>query len=133
MLTNDVAELSGVVKLTSANVTLDTDGRDCSFKYLELVSFDFFLPDLYMHYLQAETYNQGTHSNFIFKFRFPCPTTNFLGRLIHLKKGNLLTFSQQNSKYLLHLESRNLQLEQTKFPVFWQNFHTLRFRCQGIL
>ena len=31
-LTNDVAELSGVVTLTSADVTLDTDGRDCSFK-----------------------------------------------------------------------------------------------------
>ena len=31
-LTNDVAELSGVVNLTSADVTSDTDGRDCSFK-----------------------------------------------------------------------------------------------------
>ena len=31
-LTNDIAELSGVVNLTSADVTLDTDGRDCSFK-----------------------------------------------------------------------------------------------------
>ena len=31
-LTNDVAELSGVVNLTSSDVTLDTDGRDCSFK-----------------------------------------------------------------------------------------------------
>ena len=31
-LTNDVAELGGVVILTSADVTLDTDGRDCSFK-----------------------------------------------------------------------------------------------------
>ena len=31
-------------------------------------------------------------------------------------------FSQPISKYLLPLESGNLQLEQTKFPVFWQNF-----------
>ena len=31
-------------------------------------------------------------------------------------------FSWQISKYLLPLESGNLQLEQTKFPVFWQNF-----------
>ena len=30
-LTNDVAELSGVVNLTSADVILDMDGRDCSF------------------------------------------------------------------------------------------------------
>ena len=29
-LTNDVAELSGVVTLTSGDITLDTDGRDCS-------------------------------------------------------------------------------------------------------
>ena len=32
-LTNDVAELSGAVNLTSADVRLDTDGRDCTFKY----------------------------------------------------------------------------------------------------
>ena len=32
-LTNDVAELCGVVDLTSADVTLDTDRRDCSFKW----------------------------------------------------------------------------------------------------
>ena len=31
-------------------------------------------------------------------------------------------FSGQISKYLLPLESGNLQLEQIKFPVFWQNF-----------
>ena len=31
-LTNDVSELSGVVILTSADVTLDTVGRDCSLK-----------------------------------------------------------------------------------------------------
>ena len=31
---NDVAELSGVVNLTPADVTLDTDRRDCSFKVL---------------------------------------------------------------------------------------------------
>ena len=31
-------------------------------------------------------------------------------------------FLWQISKYLLPLESGNLQLEQTKFPVFWQNF-----------
>ena len=30
-LTNDVAELSGIVILTSADVTLGTDGGDCSF------------------------------------------------------------------------------------------------------
>ena len=33
-LTNDVAEFSGVVRLTLADVTLDTDGRDCSFKFI---------------------------------------------------------------------------------------------------
>ena len=32
------------------------------------------------------------------------------------------TFSQQILKCILPLESGNLQLEQTKFPVFWQNF-----------
>ena len=32
-LTNDVAVPSGVVNLTSADVTLDTDGRDWSFKF----------------------------------------------------------------------------------------------------
>ena len=31
-------------------------------------------------------------------------------------------FSRKISKYLLPLESGNLQLEQTKFPVFWQHF-----------
>ena len=31
-LTNDVALLSAVSNLTSADVTLDTAGRDCSFK-----------------------------------------------------------------------------------------------------
>ena len=31
MLTNDVAELSGVVNLTLADVRLDTNGQDCSF------------------------------------------------------------------------------------------------------
>ena len=30
-VTNDVAEMSGVVSLTSADVTLDTNRRDCSF------------------------------------------------------------------------------------------------------
>ena len=30
-LANDVAELSGVVILTSADIMLNTDGRDCSF------------------------------------------------------------------------------------------------------
>ena len=31
-------------------------------------------------------------------------------------------FLRQIFKYLLPLESKNLQLEQTKFPVFWPNF-----------
>ena len=31
-LTNDVAELSGVVNLTLADIILDMDRRDCSFK-----------------------------------------------------------------------------------------------------
>ena len=31
-MTNDVAELTPVVRLTSADVTLDTDRQDCSFK-----------------------------------------------------------------------------------------------------
>ena len=30
-LTNDAAELSGVVILTSADVMLDSEGQDCSF------------------------------------------------------------------------------------------------------
>ena len=34
----------------------------------------------------------------------------------------LFLFLRQILKYLLPLESGNLQLEQTKFPVFWQNF-----------
>ena len=33
-----------------------------------------------------------------------------------------ITFSQQIWQYPISLESRNLQLEQTKFPVFWKNF-----------
>ena len=36
------------------------------------------------------------------------------------------TFSQQIPKYFLLIGSGNLQLEQTKFPVFWQNF---QIRC----
>ena len=36
-LTNDVAELSPVVRLTSADVTLDTDGQDCSFKQSAMI------------------------------------------------------------------------------------------------
>ena len=35
---------------------------------------------------------------------------------------NIWKFSLQILKYTLPLESGNLQLEQTKFPVFWQNF-----------
>ena len=44
-------------------------------------------------------------------------TQNWLGRLTKLKKKNW-RFSWQISKYLLPLESGNLQLERTKFPVF---------------
>ena len=36
MLTNDVAELSDVVILTSVDVTLDTNRRDCSFNGIYL-------------------------------------------------------------------------------------------------
>ena len=39
-----------------------------------------------------------------------------------LKKWNFQGKYQNN---LLPLESGNLQLEQTKFPVFWQNFQIL--------
>ena len=41
-LANDVAGPSGVVNLTSADVKLDTEGRDCSFKglkYAHIFSF----------------------------------------------------------------------------------------------
>ena len=74
-------------------------------------------------------YIQGTHSNCIFKFpvfslsddKFSlCEFTRFVTvtytQLTHqaFKKKR---FSGQILKYLLPLESGNLQLEQTKFPV----------------
>ena len=37
-------------------------------------------------------------------------------------KKKIKNFLRQQLKCLLPLESGNLQLEQTKFPVFWQNF-----------
>ena len=36
-LANDVAVLSAVLNLTSADVKLDTDGRNCSFKKAEII------------------------------------------------------------------------------------------------
>ena len=71
------------------------------------------------------SYTQGTHSNCIFKFPmfsllFPWPTTNF--PFYH----NVWLLHTQNWHgrpiQLLEKKSGNLQLEQTKFPVFWQNF-----------
>ena len=39
-LPNDVALLSAVVILTSADVTLDTEGRDCSFKGRTYINYN---------------------------------------------------------------------------------------------
>ena len=83
---------------------------------------------------------QGTHSNCIFKFpvyslsdhKFSVPMYVFCDYYIHksdladlssLKKN--WTFSQQILIYLLPLESGNLHLEQTKFPVFLESFQIL--------
>ena len=65
---------------------------------------------------------------------FPCMTVNFpcanlrdlwllhtLNCLIQILRKNG-KFLRQIPKYLLLLGSGKLQLEQTKFPVFWQNF-----------
>ena len=40
-LTNDVVELSGVVNLTSEDVTLDTDGQDRSFNITDFLTLIF--------------------------------------------------------------------------------------------
>ena len=40
-------------------------------------------------------------------------------------------FSRQKLKYVLPLQSGNLHLEQTKFPVFWQNFQNSLFSLTG--
>ena len=60
-LTNDVAELNGVVRLTSADVTLDTDGRDCSFKkrLCRLVEFKGHGPNLKSRDESADTELNG--------------------------------------------------------------------------
>ena len=81
---------------------------------------------------------QGTHSNYNYRFsvfslsdcKFSlCQFTRFV--TIAYTKLTWQTypasiffwkFSMQISKYLLPLELRNLQLEQTKVYVFWQNF-----------
>ena len=82
--------------------------------------------------------SQGTHSNCIFKFpvfslsnhKFSlCQFTQF-ATIIDTKltwqtypaSGKKVEFSQQISQYHLPLGSGNLQLEQTQFPVFWQDF-----------
>ena len=41
-------------------------------------------------------------------------------------------FRDKFPKYLLPLESGNLQLKKAKFPVFWQNFQIPSFPCQGL-
>ena len=61
---------------------------------------------------------------------FPCPSATFPCTnlhdlwLLHTQNwlGRLFQLQSQISKYLLPLESGDLQLEQTKFPVFWHNF-----------
>ena len=76
----------------------------------------------------------GTHSNCIFKFPVfpvrpqisPVPIYVICNYYIHKtylsSSPKKWKFSRQISKYLLPLESGNLQLEQTKFPEFWQIF-----------
>ena len=44
-----------------------------------------------------------------------------LAYLIYKRKFEILAANIEKNK-ILPLESGNLQLEQTKFPVFWQNF-----------
>ena len=77
---------------------------------------------------------QGTHSNCIFKFpvyflsnrKFSkCKYTSFvtitytkLTKQTYPASKNKWKFSRKISKHILPLESGNLQLEQTKFPVF---------------
>ena len=70
------------------------------------------------HHLVLNSYLDPPHSHFrvptqiVFSnsLYFPCPITNF--------RCDNLKFSPQISQYPLPLESANLQLEQTKFPVF---------------
>ena len=81
---------------------------------------------------------QGTHSNCIFKFPvffpvqpqiFPVPISIICNYYIHKTDLADLSsfwekwkFSRQISQYPLPLASGNLEVEQTKFPVFWQIF-----------
>ena len=57
---------------------------------------------------------------------FPVPIYVICDYYIHKTDladlSNFTEFSHQISEYLLPLGSGNLQLEQTKFPVFWQIF-----------
>ena len=77
---------------------------------------------------------QGTHSNCIFKFYptaiFPVPIHVICEYYIHktdladlstLKKI-FTSFAAKTWNIFYPIQSGNLQLEQTKFPVFWQNF-----------
>ena len=78
---------------------------------------------------------QGTHSNCVFEFpvfslsdrKFSlCQFTWFVTitytKLPYPEPPKKWKFSWQIPKYFLLLGSGNLQLEQTKFPVFWQKF-----------
>ena len=60
-LTNDVAELSGVVMLTSADVTLDTDGRNCSFKSDIRRIHTLFIDILYLNFVMVLNQKQGSN------------------------------------------------------------------------
>ena len=71
---------------------------------------------------------QVAFSNSLF---IPCPTAIFPCAnlcdllLFHTQNSSfkqMEIFAANISKYLLPLESGNLQHEETKFPVFWQNF-----------
>ena len=88
-----------------------------------------------MSLLQSLEQGQGTHSNCVFEFHvFSLSDRNFcLGqftwfvtitytKLPYPDPPKKRKFSRQILKYLWPLESGNLQLEQTKFPVLWQNF-----------
>ena len=76
LMTNDIAELSGVVNLTSADVMLDTDGRDCSFKntfsltlqYLYCMNNNFIICTICQVYKLYETFLLLFDNIFVFRF-----------------------------------------------------------------
>ena len=72
MLPNDVAAQSAVVNLTSADVTLDTAGRDCSFKTL--------IPHVLPEGIVSRKLYLGLNLHFIlksYKTLVKFPNTNF--------------------------------------------------------